>query len=315
MLRRIFMKRISVILITVALIVGMWGYVSSNVGGSESYTLTIDSTGGGSVTEPGEGTLAYDQGTVVNLTAEADEGYRFVNWSGDVYTIANMNAATTTITMEDDYSITASFTRIETGRVGIKAGDWIKLEYSYVPAQLTYPEWFKVEFTNIEGTIVTVRFTQHMSDGTEQSDTVSVDIVYGIEVYEIAAIAIPANRTIGDPVYMADYGIVTIEDETTKTYAGTNRTVVYASFRPVEDSEADVVYRWDKVTGVLVEVSSTSPDLTAILKATETNMWENTAVGVPWWPWIIVGVVAVGLVIFFVRRRRPTKTKSKTKRR
>jgi hypothetical protein len=304
MLRRIFMKRISVILITVALIVGMWGYVSSNVGGSESYTLTIDSTGGGSVTEPGEGTLAYDQGTVVNLTAEADEGYRFVNWSGDVYTIANMNAATTTITMEDDYSITASFTRIETGRVGIKAGDWIKLEYSYVPAQLTYPEWFKVEFTNIEGTIVTVRFTQHMSDGTEQSDTVSVDIVYGIEVYEIAAIAIPANRTIGDPVYMADYGIVTIEGETTKTYAGGNRTVVCANFT---QNETRVTYCWDKLTGVMVEVSSTSPGFTATASATETNMWESaevTTTRMPWWPWIIVGVVAVGLVIFFVRKRR-----------
>jgi hypothetical protein len=33
-------------------------------------------------------------------------------------------------------------------------------------------------------------------------------------------------------------------------------------------------------------------------------MWEAATVRMPWWPWIIVGVVAVGLVIFFVRRRR-----------
>jgi hypothetical protein len=38
-----------------------------------------------------------------------DEGYWFVNWSGDVDTIADANAATTTITMNDDYSITAKF--------------------------------------------------------------------------------------------------------------------------------------------------------------------------------------------------------------
>ena len=40
---------------------------------------------------------------------EADEGYRFVNWTGDVGTIANVNAASTTITMNGDYSITANF--------------------------------------------------------------------------------------------------------------------------------------------------------------------------------------------------------------
>jgi hypothetical protein len=56
----------------------------------------------------------------------------------------------------------------------------------------------------------------------------------------------------------------------------------------------------------LVEVSSTSLDFTATAKATATNMWETTAIRMPWWPWIIVAVVAVGLVIFFLRRRRTT---------
>jgi len=73
------------------------------------YTLTISSTAGGSVTTPGEGTFSYDEGTVVNLVARADEGYRFVRWTGDVQTIANVNGATTTITMRGDYEITAVF--------------------------------------------------------------------------------------------------------------------------------------------------------------------------------------------------------------
>jgi len=76
------------------------------------YDLTISSTGGGSVTEPGEDTFTYDDGTVVDLIAEAEEGYRFVEWTGDVGTIANVYAATTTITMNDDYSITAEFVAI-----------------------------------------------------------------------------------------------------------------------------------------------------------------------------------------------------------
>jgi len=76
------------------------------------YDLTISSTAGGSVTEPGEDTFTYDDGTVVDLIAEAEEGYQFVEWTGDVSTIADVYAATTTITMNDDYSITANFVAI-----------------------------------------------------------------------------------------------------------------------------------------------------------------------------------------------------------
>ena len=298
------MKRISILLITVALILGITGS-SGNVGGSESYTLSINSTPGGSVTEPGEGIFNYDQGTVINLEAEADEDYRFINWSGGVDTISDVNAVATNITMEDNYSITASFIGVEAAQVGIKAGDWIKFEYTFIgwPDDQSYPEWLKLEFMSIEGTIVNVRFTQRLSDGTEQSDTASIDIVYDIEVPQISGIVIPADQTIGDSVYIAGYGNVTIENEATKTCAGANRTVVSTSFWP---TEAEVTYYWDKLTGVIVELSSTSPDFTATAKATATNMWETTTIGMPWWPWIIVGVVAVGLVILFVRRKRTT---------
>ena len=73
------------------------------------YDLTTYSAGGGSITTPGEGTFTYDEGTVVYLVTEAEEGYQFVEWTGDVDTIADVYAATTTITMNGDYSITANF--------------------------------------------------------------------------------------------------------------------------------------------------------------------------------------------------------------
>ena len=76
---------------------------------SEQFDLTISSTAGGSVFNPGEDTFTYDAGKVVNLVAEAEEGYRFVNWTGDVDTIADDDDATTTITMNGDYFITANF--------------------------------------------------------------------------------------------------------------------------------------------------------------------------------------------------------------
>ena len=74
-----------------------------------SYSLTTDSTDGGAVTSPGEDTFPYDCGTDVPLVATAEEGYYFVEWSGDVDTIANVNGYTTAITMMGDYSITANF--------------------------------------------------------------------------------------------------------------------------------------------------------------------------------------------------------------
>jgi Leucine-rich repeat (LRR) protein len=41
--------------------------------------------------------------------ASPTSGYRFVNWTGNAGTIANVNAATTTITVNGDYSVTANF--------------------------------------------------------------------------------------------------------------------------------------------------------------------------------------------------------------
>ena len=77
------------------------------------YELTIRSTAGGLVTTPGEGTFNYGMGQTVNLVAESlHKDYKFVRWTGDVKTIADVHAARTTITMNGDYSITASFKEI-----------------------------------------------------------------------------------------------------------------------------------------------------------------------------------------------------------
>ena len=74
-----------------------------------TYDLTISSTAGGSVTTPGEGTITYYEGTPVSLVATPATGYRFVGWTGDVATVADHNAASTTITIDGNYSITADF--------------------------------------------------------------------------------------------------------------------------------------------------------------------------------------------------------------
>jgi len=75
------------------------------------YTLTtaVDPTGSGSVSaDPApncNGSTQYIHGTSVQLTASANTGYEFVNWSGD----ASGSVNPTTITMDAAKSVTANF--------------------------------------------------------------------------------------------------------------------------------------------------------------------------------------------------------------
>jgi len=107
-MRRHHMTKIGLSLLIVALIVGMTGCA---VGATRPvrYELTIGSAEGGSVNIPGEGTFTCDAGRVVDLEAIPSTGYRFVNWTGDTDTVNNAYAAFTSVTMNDDYSITANF--------------------------------------------------------------------------------------------------------------------------------------------------------------------------------------------------------------
>jgi hypothetical protein len=98
-----YVVRVSIFLIMVALVVGMVGCIFVR------YDLTVSSTEGGEVTTPGEATFTYGKATMVNLVAEPEDGYHFVNWTGEVGTITNANTAATTIIMNGDYSILANF--------------------------------------------------------------------------------------------------------------------------------------------------------------------------------------------------------------
>lgn len=95
-------------------------------GGAISHTITVPSTpttytasfatqyqlttaaspSNGGTVSPTSGNY-YNSGTVVPLTATANAGYNFSNWTGKV---ANSNSASTTITMTAPQSVTANFT-------------------------------------------------------------------------------------------------------------------------------------------------------------------------------------------------------------
>jgi len=98
------MASLTVLLIAAILAVGV-----AACDDSHTYDLSISSTSGGSVTIPGEGIFAYDAGTIVELVAMPDNGYRFHTWIGDIEDITDPNSASTNITINGDCSITADF--------------------------------------------------------------------------------------------------------------------------------------------------------------------------------------------------------------
>jgi len=197
--------------------------------------------------------------------------------------------------------------------VGVKAGDWIKCDYSIIgwPSGTPRPEWLKVEIQGVDGTTATVRVTMRMSDGTEQSDTVDVDVVTGGGTFDtLFGFLIPADCSTGDSIIMGGDGLtfnVTIDGEATRTYAGASRTVFHSSF---SQYGTQLTYYWDKETGILVEASTSGGGVTAIAKVSETNMWEAAPFWMEWWFYVIVAVAVVALAgaVYVIRRRKAPTT-------
>ncbi len=93
-----------------------------------THTLALSSGAGGSVTSPGEGTLSYAPGSHVSIAATPNAGYEFAGWSGTAVSagkVANASAASPTVTVDGDYSLTASFALAQTNTctLSVSAGD------------------------------------------------------------------------------------------------------------------------------------------------------------------------------------------------
>jgi len=99
--------RFGILLVMVALVVGIAG---CGIIAPAQYSITISSTVGGAVTEPGEGLFRFPAGSVVNLVADPDRGYTFFGWTTNADSIADVHDATTTIIVNKNYCfVTANF--------------------------------------------------------------------------------------------------------------------------------------------------------------------------------------------------------------
>jgi hypothetical protein len=190
-------------------------YITANFEIDEGwYTLTISSTDGGSIIEPGEGIFVYAANTTVNLVAEPDEHYHFVNWTGDVSTIADINAAATNITMYHSYSITANF-EIDEGRYTltisstdggsiIEPGEGISVHAANTTVDLVAEPDEGWQFLKWTGDVGTIADVEAAATNITMYDSYSITARFGIELrdwYDLNAIR---NTLAGNYILMND---------------------------------------------------------------------------------------------------------------
>ncbi|MEX0660192.1 MAG: hypothetical protein WEA58_07155 [Balneolaceae bacterium] len=91
------------------------------------YPLTVETEGNGEVTEQviQEKTTDYEHGTTVELTAEPDDNWEFVEWQGDLTGSDNP----VTITIDEETSVVATFELLDDSDPQVKLTvDWEMLE-------------------------------------------------------------------------------------------------------------------------------------------------------------------------------------------
>jgi len=268
--------------------------VENPVGGDTVITvrvlhdLTISSTGGGSVSTPGEGTFPYDTGTVVNLAAVADEGYQFTGWTGDIEEIGDPASAETTITMNGNYSITANFCErpvVSLAFNGVEAGPYAEFEYCQgVNLTVTLFEeyagqapytiaWTVAENSTLDGVAIVSKGDTLFSDVLDAG-------VYNIQVTSI----VDANDCAAEQGFLEKRrATVTVHERSTYQFVYDVLEYIVAC----EDTEMPVTLQTDVLgfcgyDGVRYKFHADGPgDVT--FKATDQEELEHTFLNLGYW--------------------------------
>lgn len=148
--------------------------------------------------------------------------------------------------------------------VGVKEGDWIEYATSYTgnPPEM-YPEWTRIEVTNVQGTEITANFTVEGLDGRSGNQIG----YYDLETGRTDLFFISAGLDVGDHFYHENFGSVPLTENKYVTYADAKRTVVFSTFENFE-------CYWDKNTGILVQMIQSEDNYTSTLLAIKTSLWQ-----------------------------------------
>jgi uncharacterized repeat protein (TIGR02543 family) len=132
---------------------------------ANTYTLSISASNGTVTASPSQAT--YTHGEVVTLTAAPSTGYTFGSWSGD----ASGTAASTTVTMDGNKSVTAAFT-LNTYTLSISSANGT---VTRDPMQATYTHGQTVTVTAVPATGYSFSSWSGDLSGTVASATITMD--------------------------------------------------------------------------------------------------------------------------------------------
>ena len=250
--------------------VGSGGIILTSPGyPTGQYNLTVESADGGEVTDPGEDTFTYDAGTVVDLVATPDTGYQFVNWTGDVDDIADVDAASTFITMNGDYTITANFAPIPIYELTMTSEPGTGGVALDLTGESPYPEGAEVSIQAIAGE--GYEFTGWTAQAGEFEDACAETTIFTMPAQHISVTATFVEVVEMQMSLKAGWNLVSvpvIPDDSS----------VEAVF-----PETEVVYAWDASTGgydMAAEVEPSKGYWVAVLSDTVI-----TLSGVPVYDW------------------------------
>jgi len=187
--------------------------------------------------------------------------------------------------------------------VRVKSGDWIRydsINIGKVPFN-SQTAWSKVEFLNVSGPTAILRVTMNRTTGTQETRTTKINVAFDSQSFGgFSGFVIPSDLNVGNVFRVSGWGNVTITGETTRTYVGASRTVVYAPYSgsgTSDESETQTISYWDRKTGIFLEEATTGANYTMSFRATETNMWSPSGSRGFDWQLLALIVIPVAAVI------------------
>ena len=201
---------------------------------------------------------------------------------------------------------------------GGKSGDWIEYEYQeamLVEGGQSPNEWVRLDFLNVDGANVTVNATLYTSISTIISETATIDLtsqnaqddIMLEPMFNARVYFIPADLNVSDPVYLGQvFGTQNITGETTLSYVGVDRTVVFTNFT-FQGSKYSLL--WDRQTGVLTEGLKYNGGVYDDVLVTDTNMWSPPIL----WPILVWVAIALAVILGVVSSRKSFSKKAQKK--
>jgi hypothetical protein len=171
---------------------------------------------------------------------------------------------------------------------GVKTGDYLKYDVSAMGASVE----LRIDVTGISGTLVYCTVTIMGSSASG-----SIDI--GDPSLPLGRFVLAKDLSPGDPITPGN--TVSFLSSSDRTYAGTSRTVNYATF--VNATHTLRCY-YDRETGVLCEMQMVIPSGTGSITLKETNLWLNVVLVVVIVAVVSVIAIVVVAVIIVIRKRR-----------